>query len=239
MTIQATNNDWFVATVERVFEESAHAKTYTFTTPRPTVHLAGQHYELRLTAENGYQAARLYSAAMAGEGDKSLTLTIMIAPEGEVSPYVYNDVKVGDQVELRGPFGRYFVWTEAETRPVLLVGGGSGVLPMRAMLDAHARSASSTPMKLLYSAKTYADVMYKNEFIESPDVLVTLTKNHPKDWKGSLGRINAKMLQGLLDQLGDAPICYVCGMSPFVDAVSDALQTLGVPAQDIKTERFN
>lgn len=239
MTTRVTNNDWFVATVARVVDESARAKTYMFDTPRPIAHLAGQHYELRLTAENGYQAARLYSAAMAGYGDKSLTLTIMISPEGEVSPYVYDDLKVGDQVELRGPFGRYFVWTPEEPRPVLLVGGGSGVLPVRAMLQAHQQSGSATPMKLLYSAKTYADLLYKADFLNSPDVTVTLTKNHPKDWKGSLGRINAKLLQRLIDQLGTAPVCYVCGMSSFVEAVSEALQALGIPPQDIKTERFN
>lgn len=239
MTTQAgSNNEWFEATVREIIVESPTVKSFVFDTPHPITNLAGQHYELRLTAANGYQAARLYSAAKAGDGSHTLTLTIMDVVNGEVSPYITETLIIGDSVEIRGPFGKFFTWTEKETRPVLLVGGGSGVVPIHAIFTAHLHSKSTGEMKVLYSSHTLEDVLYKDTFLTSPDVSITLTRSQPEDWNGLTGRITPEMIQSVLDTLETTPICYVCGMSLFVDAVTEALQAAGVPAANIKTERF-
>jgi len=232
-----TNNTWLVATVEKISIESPMVKSYFFRMPQPVNHLAGQHYELRLTAENGYQAARLYSAAAASDGSTLLQLSIMDVVDGEVSPYIFKQLKVGDEVEIRGPFGKYFVWSPEETRPILLVGGGSGVVPMHSMLSSHQKSGTTTPMKLLYSARHYDDILFKDDFLSSDDVIITLTQEQSKDWTGNTGRINSEMLSKVLEGL-TSPLCYICGMSPFVDAVSNGLIELGVASENIKTERF-
>lgn len=237
-TSPGSNNDWFVATVVSISPESPLVKTFVFETPHPINNIAGQHYELRLTAENGYQAARLYSSATEGKGEKKLTLTIMDVKNGEVSPYITEDLKIGDKVEIRGPFGKFFTWTPDETRPVLLVGGGSGVVPMHAIFTAHAESGSTAEMKMLYSSHTYEDVLYKDVFLHSPDVAVTITREPPKDWDGLTGRVTKDMLKSIVDSFDAQPICYVCGMSLFVDAITEALQAAGIPADVIKTERF-
>lgn len=233
-----SNNDWFEATVRSITVESPAVKTFTFDTPHPITNNAGQHYELRLTAENGYQAARLYSATKAGSGDRSLTLTIMDVPDGEVSPYVTEQLTIGDTVEIRGPFGKFFIWTAEEVKPALLIGGGSGVVPIHAIFTAHADSSSTAEMKVLYSSHTYADMLFKDVFLDSPDVTITLTRDHPKNWQGLTGRISPDMIKGILSSFENDPTCYVCGMSLFVDAVTEALQAAGIPASSIKTERF-
>lgn len=239
MTTQATtNNDWFEAKVKKVIEEAPSVHSYIFTAPHPIYNLAGQRFELRLTAENGYQAARAYSASNPGNGEHSLQLTIMKVPNGEVSPYVVDELKEGDTVEIRGPFGRYFVWEPDEKKPVLLVGGGSGVIPMHAIYAAHQESGSTAPMKLLYSSHTYDDILFKEEFLNMDDVIITLTRKSPEDWKGKTGRLTPELIKEVVDQFSELPLCYVCGMSPFVDAVSDSLQSLGIPATSIRTERF-
>lgn len=233
-----SNNTWFAAAVKTVTVESPHVKTFTFTAPHPIHNLAGQHFELRLTAENGYQAARLYSAATANNGTPSITLTIMDVPDGEVSPYLTHNLAVGDQVELRGPFGKFFVWSENVTEPVLLIGGGSGVVPMHAFLSAHKETDSSQPMHLIYSARRYEDILYKDEFINNPRVTITLTQEVPSTWDGQAGRITPELIKRQLDTFNSAPLCYICGMTSFVDAMTKALQSFGVPAGRIKTERF-
>ena len=233
-----TNNDWFPATVTAVIEESPTVKSFTFSTPHPINNLAGQHYELRLTAANGYQAARLYSAPRAGTGENQLNLTIMSVKGGEVSPYITNDLAVGDTVEIRGPFGKFFVWTSDDTAPVLLIGGGSGVVPLHAIFTAHRNSSSKSNMKMLYSSHTYEDILFKEDFLDSPDVIITLTKNTPSNWTGPAGRITPELLTKLVGKFDSLPSCYICGMSAFVDAVTDALLVAGVPANNIKTERF-
>lgn len=237
-TSVGSNNEWFEATVRDIKNESPDVKTFVFDTPHPINNVAGQHYELRLTAENGYQAARLYSAVVAGTGDTSLTLTVMDVKSGEVSPYVTKKLAVGDKVEIRGPFGKFFVWTKEEVRPVLLVGGGSGIVPIHAIFTAHEASTSASEMKVLYSSHTYEDVLFKDVFLTSPNVAVTLTREHPSDWDGLTGRVTQGMIEALLGEFGTQPICYVCGMSLFVDVVTEALQQAGIPATSIKTERF-
>jgi ferredoxin-NADP reductase len=236
--LTGSNNDWFAATVMSVTEESPAVKSFVFDAPHPINNNAGQHYELRLTAENGYQAARLYSAVVAGTGKKQLTLTIMNVKNGEVSPYISEDLKVGDEVEIRGPFGKFFVWTPEEVRPVFLVGGGSGVVPLHSIFTAHRDSTSKAEMKMLYSSHSYEDILYKDDFLNSADVAVTLTRNIPEDWEGLTGRVTKEMLAAIVDTFKMKPICYVCGMSLFVDAITEALMAAGIPSNTIKTERF-
>ena len=233
-----TNNDWFEGVVKEVITESPDVNTYIFTTPRPIHHLAGQHYELRLTAENGYQAARLYSASLPGNGESTLQLTIMKVPGGEVSSYVVDELQTGDTVELRGPFGRFFVWDPKNTDPILLIGGGSGIIPMHSILEAHRLEKSSAPLKVLYSSHSFEDILFKDDFLTDENTTITLTKNHPSDWKGKRGRITAGELEEILKNLPSKPLCYICGMTSFVNAVSEGLESLGIPSDSIRTERF-
>src|SRR6266446_211296 len=151
MTPTTSPSDWRVGTVTQIIPEAMGLRSYTFSFDAPVKHDAGQHYEIRLTAEDGYQAARLYSAAMPANGSSNmLQLTIALMPHGEVSSYIFNKLKPGEQVEIRGPLGRDFIWTPKPENPVLLVGGGTGVIPLRCMRLAHQYAASLVPMKLLY-----------------------------------------------------------------------------------------
>ncbi len=237
MTHQAGNNTWLIATVENIIEESQLVKTFSFRMPHILTHQAGQHFELRLTSENGYQAARLYSAATAGDNTTLLRLTIMDVQGGEVSPYLSHQLSVGDSVEIRGPFGKFFTWTPKDTQDTLLIGGGSGIVPMHAIYTSHKDSGSTSNMKVLYSAHSYKDILYKDAFLSESDVAITLTKDSPADWRGLTGRIDKNMIATVIRGLEHLQ-CYICGMSPFVDAVTDALIELGIPAKAIKTERF-
>ncbi len=161
-TIKPT--DWRLATVTRIRTEAPGLRSYTFEFESPISHDAGQHYEIRLTAEDGYQAARLYSAAMPANGTgHTLELTVALMPHGEVSTYLFNQVTSGTKLELRGPLGRYFVWEPHQTEPILLVGGGVGVAPLRAIRLAHQQACADCPIRLLYSARSYADMAYKYE----------------------------------------------------------------------------
>ena len=234
MTTSRNPNDWFDAVVETVVEESPSVKTFGFRAPFPITHLPGQYYELRLTAENGYQAARPYSAATPADGHL-VTLTIMTVPDGEVSPYVNQELAVGDTVELRGPFGKFFVWTTEETRPVLLIGGGSGIVPLHAIFKARTHEVT---MKVLYSNHTFDDILYKQDFLDNDDVTITLTREQPADWTGPTGRISIDLLKDIVGQFPEMPVCYVCGMSGFVEHIADGLMAAKVPIELIKTERF-
>lgn len=238
MTTKAGSNDWFTATVESIIEESPAVKSFVFRTPRAINNLAGQHFELRLTAENGYQAARLYSATEPGNGDFTLKLTIMEVVNGEVSPYLHHTLEVGDEVEIRGPFGRFFTWSPEDTRPVLLIGGGSGIVPMHAILTAHEKTDAASKMKLLYSSHTYEDILYKEDFVDNPDVTITLSRQQPEGWEGKSGRITTDLIKEMVEKFSQSPVCYVCGMSAFVDAISEGLEIAGIPSTLIKTERF-
>ena len=233
-----SNNQWLSATVVRIVEETQNVKTYSFKLPYATNHIAGQHYELRLTAENGYQAARPYSAASTAQNMPLLELTIQHVPDGEVSSYVNETLNVGDTVEIRGPFGKFFVWDSSITEPVLLIAGGSGVVPMRSVLESHTVSQTTSKMHLVYSARTYENIIYKDKLLDSSDTTITLTQDSPEDWKGATGRIDISLLKQVLDAYETPPLCYVCGMSSFVGAVSDVLQALDIPIDKIKTERF-
>lgn len=228
---------WRVATVIGVHDEAREVRTFTFRFDDPVVHAPGQHYELRLTSEDGYQAARLYSAAsIAVPGGHELELTIARLPHGEVSSYLFEYADAGTQVEIRGPLGKYFVWEPGDERPTLLIGGGTGVVPLRAMLLAH--GASDSQMELLYSVRSLSDMAYQQELLDNPAVRVTLTDDAPGDWHGYARRIDGAILADMLEHFAELPRVYVCGPTPMVEAVADELVALGVPATQILTERF-
>lgn len=236
--ISISNNEWQVAIVEKIIEETPNVKTYSFMLPKPAHHIAGQHYELRLSAGNGYQAARPYSASSNAQDMPLLNLTIQHVPEGEVTTYLNDSLKVKDALEIRGPFGKFFTWTEENTQPILLIGGGSGIVPLHSIFASYQVANTKSEMQLVYSARTFKDIIFKDDFLNSPNVKITLTQNDSDGWAGATGRVNTALFAKTLESFSCTPLCYVCGMNPFVSAVTDMLQELGVPIDKIKTERF-
>jgi ferredoxin-NADP reductase len=236
--------DWRFATVTRIRVEAPGLRSYTFEFDEPVEHYAGQHYEIRLTAPDGYQAARLYSAAMPANGrGRTLELTIALMPHGEVSTYLYNNVKAGSQIELRGPLGNYFTWEPSQTEPILLVGGGVGVAPLRAIRLAHQQACADCPIRLLYSARSYADMAYKYELFPkggkpAMDLTMAFTEVAPDGWDGYARRIDQVMINEVLKDFTDPPTCYVCGPTPMVEAVTTYLVKAGLDPNTIKAERF-
>jgi ferredoxin-NADP reductase len=233
---------WLVATVAESTPETAQAVTIRFDVAGWPGHRAGQHVDVRLTAEDGYQAQRSYSIASA-PGSEQLELTVVRIDDGEVSPYLAGDLDIGDQLELRGPIGGYFVWEDDDTRPVLLVGGGSGVVPLMAMLRHHAAIGSEAAMHLVYSARTLADVLYREELAklaEDPHraVTITLTREQDSAWDGRRGRVGDDLLGEVGWPPSVGPRCFVCGPTPFVEAVANDLVGLGHDELNVKTERF-
>ena len=205
-------------------------------------HLAGQHVDVRLTAEDGYQAERSYSIASAPD-DPGLMLTVERLDDGEVSPYLTDELRPGDELELRGPIGGYFVWEESLRGPLLLVAGGSGVVPLRSILRYRERTGSTTPARLLYSVRSLPDVIYHDELDrydqdQGVEVIYTLTRQQPPGWTGRTGRVNAAMLTDIAWPASQNPLAFVCGPTSFVEAVADALVGLGYPPGRVKTERF-
>jgi ferredoxin-NADP reductase len=238
------STDWRVATVRQIRVEAPGVRTYTFAFDAPVRHASGQHYEIRLTAADGYQAARLYSAATPANGQSSLLqLTVGLMPYGEVSPYIFRSVKVDSQLEIRGPLGRYFVWQPTQTEPVLLIGGGTGIIPLRCMWHDYMMAGSHSPITLLYSTPDYSSLIYKYELMpgssEMPaDVILTFTRLAPRGWSGYARRIDAPMIGEVLGRFAAAPTCYVCGPTPFVEAVAGLLVEAGIPESSIRAERF-
>jgi ferredoxin-NADP reductase len=238
MTATPNASDWQLASVQAIRDESPQAKTFILELPRAVQHLPGQHYELRLTADDGYQAARLYSAASAANGSNQLELTIAAVADGEITPYLHEQLAVGDRLEVRGPLGKFFVWDPDAPQPALLLGGGSGVVPLRAMVQAHQQAASETPMRLLYGARDYEAILYKDEFLGSDAVTISLSNNWPDDWRGHTGYIDRALIAATLKTLPDNTMCYVCGLTRFVESIADTLVELGIPPARIKAERF-
>lgn len=237
-TIPMNNSEWIETTVVDIITETPTVKSFVFKFPHVVTHMAGQHYEIRLTAENGYQAARLYSAGSNSNNDTFLKLTIAYMKDGEVSPYMHDFVQMGDTIEVRGPLGRFFVWNDEMIDPVLLIGGGSGIVPMRVMLDEHSRTKSAAEMKLLYGTRSYEDIIYKNRLLGDNDAVITLSRNTLDTWKGESGRIDEALLEKVLHEFSSIPLCYVCGATAFVETIATLLQNLGVDAGRIKAERF-
>ena len=221
--------------------ETARAVTLRLDVPDWPTHRAGQHVDVRLTAEDGYSTQRSYSIA-SPPGSERLELTVERIDDGEVSPYLTTEADLGDQLELRGPIGGWFVWDDTDTAPVLLVGGGSGVVPLRAILRHHAASGSTAAMHLVYSARTLGDVIYRQELeaLAGPRraVTLTLTRESAPGWAGRRGRVDAGFLAEVGWPPSVQPYCYVCGPTAFVEPVADALVGLGHEPGHIRTERF-
>jgi len=234
---------WRLARVAEIRPETPRVASLALDVPSWDGHLAGQHLDLRLTAEDGYQAERSYSIASAPDGQR-VELTIERLDDGEVSPYLADEVREGDQLELRGPIGLYFVWRPELGGPLLLVAGGSGVVPLMAMLRHRAASGSRVPTRLLYSSRTPEDVIYHEELErlaaagDGLTVTHTLTRAQPPGWEGHDRRIDAAMLKEVGWPPGDRPLVYVCGPTRLVEAVADDLVALGHDPDLVRTERF-
>jgi ferredoxin-NADP reductase len=223
--------------VASIREETARVKTLVLGVDGWAEHRAGQHLDVRLTAEDGYQAQRSYSLASApGE---PLAITVERLEDGEVSPYFVDEVREGDRFEVRGPIGGYFVWDGDELEPVLLVAGGSGVVPLAAMARQRARLGTQTPMRLLYSSRSWDEVLYRDELETlGLEVVHTLTREQPPGWEGYARRIDDELLREVAFPESDSPRVYVCGSTRFVDAAADGLVRQGYDPLWIRTERF-
>jgi ferredoxin-NADP reductase len=227
---------WLVAEVTGTVKETPRVRTLLLDADGWPAHRAGQHLDVRLTAEDGYQAERSYSIASAP--GQPLAITVERLEEGEVSPYLVDEAREGDGFEVRGPIGGYFVW-EDDGRPLFLVGGGSGVVPLMAMIRS---SSGSTPIRLLYSSRTLEDVIYREELegrAGAPlKVFHTLTREQPPGWRGYTRRIDNELLSEVAWPAAERPQVFVCGSTRFVDAAADGLLALGYEPESIKTERF-
>ena len=238
---------WQLGTVVEVRQETPSVKSLILDLPDWTTHLPGQHVDVRLTSEDGYQAQRSYSIASPPE-DKYLMLTVERLEEGEVSPYLVDELRVGDQIELRGPIGGYFVWDAREGKndgsPLFLVAGGSGIAPLMAMIRHRANTHSKVPTKLLYSSRSYDDVIYREELDRisgndsSIQVIHTLTRQQPQNWMRYNRRIDLAMLAETAWQPAEKPIAFTCGPTELVETVANHLLQLGYKPECIKTERF-
>jgi ferredoxin-NADP reductase len=235
---------WQSATVVSVREETHRVKTIRFAVDRWPGHLAGQHADVRLTAEDGYRAERSYSIASPPE-QSALELTVERLADGEVSPFLTDQLQPNDEIQLRGPIGRHFVWVAAERRrPLLLVGSGSGLVPLMCILRHRRLAGGSVPVALLYSARTREDLIYEAELarLEGSDASftrhVTLTRERDPRWTGGVGRIALPTVELLLARLGGIADCFVCGSAGFVETATAMLVEAGQPANAIRTERF-
>jgi ferredoxin-NADP reductase len=233
---------WEVATALALTSETPSVRTIELEVPDWAGHRAGQHLDVRLTAEDGYTAERSYSIASApGE---AVMLTVERLDDGEVSPYLTEDLQVGDQIEIRGPIGGYFVWDGDQADPLLLVAGGSGVVPFRSILRHRAQIGSVAPVRLLYSARSLPDVIYRPELDQlgrpgsGAEVIYTLTRQQPPGWTGRTGRVTPAMLSEVAWPATGGPLAFVCGPTPFVESVAAGLVGLGYPPARVKTERY-
>jgi ferredoxin-NADP reductase len=224
---------WQIATVTSIRTETPTVKSFRLALPMWVPHVPGQHYDVRLTAPDGYTAQRSYSIASSPLDEREIELTIDCLADGEVSPYFHDVVEVGDEIELRGPFASYFVWRGTEPGPIVLVGGGSGVVPLMAMLRHRRRTDPGVPMHLLYSVRSAADVIYAGEL--GDDATITYTRAPPPGWDGHTGRLDAGLVG---PAAAGAMTAYVCGSNGFVESATRLLIDGGVAPAWIRTERF-
>lgn len=234
---------WVLADVVATAPETPRATTLVLTVPGWGGHRPGQHVDVRLTAEDGYQAQRSYSIASAPTGER-IEITVERLDAGEVSPYLTQELRAGDKVDLRGPIGGYFTWDAADGGPLLLVAGGSGIAPLMAMIRQRDRLGSRVPMRLLYSSRGFEEIIYERELASlaaadtSLVVFHALTRTRPPDWRGYRRRIDREMLAEVAWPPAVHPLTYVCGPTPFVEAVASTLVALGHDPASIRTERF-
>ena len=236
---------WHRAVVLELIQETPHVKSLVLDVPGWTGHRAGQHLDVRLTAADGYQAERSYSIASA-PGDANVTITVERLDDGEVSPYLTDELRVGDELELRGPIGGWFTWRpeDGEGGPLLLVAGGSGIAPLRAMIRQRAAVQSPVPVCLLYSSRAYEEIIYRGELdgraAEEMDlrVVYTLTRAQPLGWQGYARRIDRPMLEEVAWAPEEHPLIFICGPTPLVESVATTCVELGYAPERIKTERF-
>jgi ferredoxin-NADP reductase len=238
---------WQIGTVTSIQAQTDRVASFTIALPDWRPHRPGQHYDVRLTAEDGYQAQRSYSIASAADRAGEVELGVERIADGEVSPYFHDVLVEGDRVELRGPIGGYFVWEPGMGGPLLLVGGGSGVVPLMAMLRARRAAGDTTPAALLYSSRRVEDIIYLDELRElaaapdGPVVAHTLTRGQPPGWDGYARRIDAAMLAEVAGRIGGfsaAPLAYLCGPTLLVEHAAAALTDLGLAPARVRTERF-
>lgn len=235
--------EWQIATVKAIRTETPEVKTLTLALPDWTAHRPGQHYDVRLTAADGYSTQRSYSIGSEPERTGEIDITVERISDGEVSPYLDDTVVVGDRFEVRGPIGGYFVWDRSIGGPLLLIAGGSGVVPLMAMLRHRAAAGVKVPTRLLYSARSYEQIIYGQELetLARKDGLTisyTLTRSQPAGWKGYTRRIDDAMLKEVSAPLGRDALAYVCGPTALVEVAADGLERVGLPAERIRTERF-
>jgi ferredoxin-NADP reductase len=235
---------WQIAQVKAVHQETPTVKTFTLTLPNWVQHRAGQHFDIRLTAPDGYVAQRSYSIASEPERTGEIDLTIERLDDGEVSTYLHDVLVLGDQVELRGPLGGYFVWETTLGGPLLLIAGGSGVVPLMAMLRHRKAQHSNIRTRLLYSVRTPEDVIYHDELRQLSkqdsqfDVIYTFTRQAPANWQGYARRIDGPMLREVLQPIGQSVRIYICGPTALVEVAANTLASIGIAAASIRTERY-
>jgi len=235
---------WQLGEVIATQAETARTKSLTLALPTWSGHRPGQHVDVRLTAEDGYQAERSYSIASPPEEAPRVTLTVERLDDGEVSLYLTEELRVGDKLELRGPIGGYFVWEAHMGGPLLLVAGGSGLVPLMAMLRHRAAAASLVPTRLLYSSRMYDEIICRDELDHlakssaALEVVQTLTRTQPQGWTGYARRIDTPMLREVAWRVEEHQLAYICGPTPFVETAAASLVELGHEPARIKTERF-
>ena len=243
MAVQPRRTFWRLAEVIEIVPETPRTKSLVLEVTGWEGHKAGQHVDVRLTAEDGYQAQRSYSIASAPE-DERVELTVDRLEDGEVSIYLTDVLMAGDKLEFRGPIGGYFAWEEGDGGPLLLIGGGSGVAPLMAMIRHRAAAGSDVPTRLLYSSRSYEEIIYRQELekLASRDsaleVVHALTRSTPEGWSGYDRRIDAEILEEVGWTPDESPLTFVCGPTSFVEGVADALVRLGHEPARVKTERF-
>jgi ferredoxin-NADP reductase len=236
--------DWQLATVAAVRDETPSVRTIAFSLPQWTGHLAGQHVDVRLTADDGYQAERSYSIASPSGRIALIEITVERITDGEVSPFLTERLALGDTIELRGPLGGYFTWRPENRAPLMLIAGGSGIVPLMSMLRTRAKAVDSTPTRLLYSSRNFAEIIYRDELDslvainDGFSIARTLTRGAPANWHGETRRVDGEMLAKYTLPAAETPDNFVCGPTSFVETVADQLVALGHRETAIKTERF-
>jgi len=235
---------WQIATVSAIRDETASVRTFSLKVPAWRGHRAGQHVDLRLTAEDGYSVERSYSIASEPERTGAIDLTVERLPDGEASAFLHDVVVVGDRLEIRGPIGGYFVWDVSVGGPLLLVAGGSGVVPLMAMVRHRTRSGSTVLARLLLSSRHVEEIIYREELeglaarADGLAVVHTLTRSQPAGWTGYTRRLDERMLAEVLEPIGIAARTFICGPTALVETAANGLVRLGLPADRIRTERF-